>query len=41
METPQQKLKVVIFGSGDIGTDLLVKTLRSPYLECGLSSAEI
>ena len=32
----QQKMKVSILGSGLIGTDLLVKILRSPYLECSL-----
>lgn len=31
-----QKLKVCILGTGNIGTDLLIKIMRSEYLECGL-----
>lgn len=29
-----KKFKVAILGTGNIGTDLLIKTQRSPYLEC-------
>lgn len=30
------KVKVAILGSGNIGTDLLIKVMRSSYLECGV-----
>ena len=36
MKTDKGKLKVAVLGSGLIGTDLLVKIRRSPYLECTL-----
>ena len=34
----QKKTKVAIIGTGNIGTDLLVKTFRSKHLECSLFS---
>jgi acetaldehyde dehydrogenase len=36
MDNNNKKLKVAILGSGLIGTDLLVKILRSKYLDCTL-----
>jgi acetaldehyde dehydrogenase len=31
-----EKLRIAILGSGNIGTDLLIKSLRSPFLDCTL-----
>ncbi len=31
-----KKMKVGIIGTGNIGTDLLIKISRSPFLECGI-----
>lgn len=31
-----RKMKVGIIGTGNIGTDLLIKVTRSPFLECGM-----
>ena len=35
-KTSFKKIKVGIIGTGNIGSDLLVKILRSPVLECGI-----
>jgi acetaldehyde dehydrogenase len=33
---PNKKIKAAILGSGLIGTDLMIKIMRSPYLDCTL-----
>lgn len=35
-----KKIKVGIIGTGNIGSDLLVKILRSPVLECGIFTGQ-
>lgn len=34
--TAKKKLRIAILGTGNIGTDLLIKVLRSPVLDCRL-----
>ena len=36
MQPTPEKMKVAILGTGNIGTDLLMKVLRSPWLDCRL-----
>lgn len=36
----KKKIKVGIIGTGNIGSDLLVKILRSPVLECGVFTGQ-
>lgn len=36
----KEKIKVGIIGTGNIGSDLLVKILRSPVLECGIFTGQ-
>ena len=33
-----KKINVAILGTGNIGTDLFFKIIKSPYLECALFS---
>jgi acetaldehyde dehydrogenase (acetylating) len=36
MQNNDQKLRVAVLGTGNIGADLLIKAMRSKYLECTL-----
>ena len=36
-----KKINVAILGTGNIGTDLFFKTIKSPYLNCVLFSVEV